>query len=219
MSKPSPRKPIGTSLNDLISSSLFQGLAALVGLIAAVASDKLYIRIPALLVLLWGVIALRSNIWHFMKGSATWLTWKFALGLVVGVFISVMLFPFIEVFSNLGVSFFVHQVEVIETSPEDGKTLQSVYDNIEINFSERILSTYRSSLYVRAEITPYIPIRLVWLFDFNPSDCCRTLSIRPARYVRNDPNPQFDPNTTYHLRIVGLLIRKPLEIEFRTPPK
>jgi hypothetical protein len=52
MSKSGPRKSLGSNLKELLSSSYFQGLAALTGLIAAIASDNLIIRIPATLVLL-----------------------------------------------------------------------------------------------------------------------------------------------------------------------
>ena len=219
MPKPGPQKPLGIGLRDLISNSYFQGLVSLVGLIAAIVSENLLMRLSALLILLGGLIALRSNIWYFLKNSARWLTWKFALGCLVGVLIGAIFFPLFEAFFKFGFSFFIPQVEIIETIPENGKTLQSVYDSIEINFSERILSQYHSPLYIRTEITPYIRTRMVWLFDFDPSDCCRTLSIRPARYFPDDPIPQFEPNTTYHLTIKGLAIKKPLEIEFHTPPK
>ena len=217
MSQPSPHKSIGDNLKDLISSSYFQGLTALAGLIAAIASDKPIIRIPALLILSGFLFALRSTIWHFAKGIATWLTWKFLLGIIVGIFVGTMLYPFFESISRFGFSFFIPQVEILETIPKNDETLLNLYDNLEINFSERIPSQYRS--FINIEITPYIPIKRVWVYDFDPSDCCRALFIESARYFPNSRSPQFEPNTTYHLKISGLLVKNPLEIEFHTPSK
>jgi hypothetical protein len=219
MPKSSPRKTMGDNLKDLISSSYFQGLTALAGLIAALASDNLIIRIPALIILFGFLFALRFTISHLVKDISIWLTWKFFLGIIIGIFAGAIFYPVLQSTLKLGISFFIPQVEITDTFPNDGETLQSLSDEIEINFSQRIPLQYHSSWLVKTEITPYIPIKRIWVYDFDRTDCCRTLYIESARYFPNSGSAQFEPNTTYHLKISGFLIKNPLDIEFHTPPK
>jgi hypothetical protein len=213
------RSPRRKGFADIISKPSFQGFAALAGLIAAIASDNLIIRIPALVVLFGFLYVLRLTIWHYIKSLLTWLTWKFVLGILVGILIGGIAYPFFESIFKFGFSSVVPQVEILDTYPVDGGRLQNLYDSIEINFSESIPSGYRSPLYVNVEVTPNIPIKRVWVYDYDPTDCCRTLYIESARYFPNSPNPLFESSTTYHLKISGLLIKNPMDIEFHTVPK
>ena len=50
MSQSTPPQSPGTNLKDLFSNPYFQGFTALAGLIAAIVSDNLIIRIPAILI-------------------------------------------------------------------------------------------------------------------------------------------------------------------------
>jgi hypothetical protein len=219
MSIHSPQKPTSSNIKELIASPIFQGVSALAGLIAALASDNPIIRIPALLILFAFLFALRFTIWRFARVVGLWLTWKFVIGIIVGILAGTMFYPLFESTYKSGISFFIPQVEILETFPKDGETLENLYDNIEINFSEQIPPQYRSSMFLVIKITPYMPTRRIWIYDFDPSDCCRTLYIESARYFPNSGSPQFEPNTTYHLEISGLLIKNPVDIEFHTAPK
>lgn len=220
MPKSSSRKSIADSLKDLISSSYFQGLTALAGLVAAIASDNPIIRIPALLILFAFLFALRFTIWHFTKNLASWLTWKFVLGIVVGILVGSIFYPFLESTFRFGASAFFPQVEIVSTYPKDGETLQNLSDDVRVYFSQEIPSEYHSSLFVNIEIAPYIPTSITWWYDnYDHSDCCQSLSIYSGKYFSNSSTAQFEPDTTYHLKIRGLLIKNPLEIEFRTSAK
>lgn len=213
---PHPRT-FRSALRDVVSSPYIQGLAAVAGLIAAIASDSPWVRVPALVVLLGFVFSLRSFIASGIRNFLAWLTWKFALGLAIGVLVTFLLVPFLEPIYKVGVSFVGPQVEVVDTSPRDGGQLKSTYSPVEVNFSSLVPPSARSSKNLWVELSPDFPIRLIWTYEFDPDECCRTLFIEPARYFPGERRPQFEPNKTYSLRIGGLLVKNPVDMTIRTP--
>ncbi|MEM8723108.1 MAG: hypothetical protein AAGE84_28125 [Cyanobacteria bacterium P01_G01_bin.39] len=199
-----------------ISNSYFQGLVALVGLIATIASDNLWVRIPAILVLLSLLFTLRSSLFSWVEMVFTWLTWKFVLGLIIGLIAAAILAPALEPIYRHSASLILPQVEVVDTTPKDGDELSDSYEGVEVKFSHLIPSKYR--WLIKTEIIPQIEIKRKWLYIIDPQECCRTLYIKSQKYFP-DGGPMFEPNKVYHLTIKGLMLKHPKDIEFRTPSR
>jgi hypothetical protein len=215
-----PPKSSGPTFRDLISSPYLQGILALVSLIVAAVSDNPLLRTLLVLVVLLGVlVGLRTVIWSWVRRMWMWLTWKFVLGVALGIIAGPLLTPSLQSASWFGSYFPLPQVEVVDSTPKSGGTLSNLSSQVTVNFSELIPSQYRSSSFVKVEITPDIPIRLIWIYMFDPSECCRTLDIEPNNYFPNANTPQFEPSKIYHLRISGPLLKNPADIEFHTPPQ
>ncbi|MEL7144338.1 MAG: hypothetical protein AAFR25_03340 [Cyanobacteria bacterium J06629_19] len=203
-------------ITDLISNSTFQGYAALVGLIAAVLSNSWWIRIPALLVLFGFLFALRSLILSGARKLWKFLTWKFLLGMAVGLISAILLNPFLTPISRLAISFAITQVEVLDSQPANGEVLSDLYESIEVRFSGKVRS-YRQLMNV--EISPELPLRTIWIYNFDPDECCRSFYIYPDKYFPNESRARFDPGETYRLRLSGPLLKETFEMQFRTPEK
>ncbi len=214
-----PYKFFGSKLKEMISSPYFQGVTALAGLIAAIASDNPLVRIPALLILLGFLLALRPLVWPWIRNVFNWLTWKFALGLTVGIIAGALLIPLLEPIYNFCFSLIALQVEVLDSTPKNGESIHDVYSRIEVNFSERIPPQYQSRWFIKVKVTPYIPVCLTWIYNYDFNECCRTLYIYPNKFFPNTSRPHFEPNTTYHMRISGVLLKNNVNLEFRTPPQ
>ncbi len=210
---------IGIFINEfkkLITSNLFNGFIAFSSLITAVFSKEPLIRFSSIIILLGCLIVLRKVVLKLIKYL---ISWRLILGVAIGIFIGIACFPYIsEIVSEtckLGVSPFIPKVEVIDTKPINGGTLENLYDGVEIRFSERVLPKY--SKYIDIDINPYIQIDETWIYEYNPSEGYQKLYIRPAKYFKNHSRPQFQPNTKYYLQIKGSLIKTPLTIAFQTP--
>jgi hypothetical protein len=218
MGTPKSNKPSGNSVIDLISRPVLQGIFGLASMVFALISDNPIVQILSLIILLGVLIALRFVIWHWLKKIAAWLTWKFVLGVVAGILIGVLAFPFFQSIYIFGASYFVPQVEIVQTEPQSGGTLPLLRMFVKVDFSQRILPQYRTSPFIDIEITPNIPLNRKWAIDYDEeSNCCRTLLVESAKYYPNSRFAQFEPNTTYHLRISGLSIKNPVDVEFHTP--
>lgn len=218
-------KPLFANFKSLISNDYFQGLSALVSLIAAIASDNLWIRVPAILVSVWLLLSLRlviltwirSIILPLVQRTFTWLTWKFVLGFSVGLITAAILAPVLELPYQLTASVLLPQVEVLDSTPEDEGELLLSNRGIYVSFSQLI--PYRYRWLVKAEIIPATRIKKTWLYISDPKECCRTLYIESAEFLPNIVGTAFKPNKTYHLYISGLLLKHPIDLEFRTPPQ
>ena len=208
---------------NIVSDSTFQGFCALVGLIAAVLSDALWIRIPAILVLIGFVFALRSVIWQWMTEIGSWilalwelLNWRFLLGFFLGIIIALPLNPILNNVYQMVMFSAIPKVEVLDSNPSDGETLSRLHNSVEFRFSEVIPSKYLSNRFINVEISPDIPIEKTWIYNYDPEECCRRLSISPNKYYPNVNGPQFEPNTKYSIRLSGPLLKKDFETIFQT---
>jgi hypothetical protein len=206
-----------TSFNELISNTSFQGFSALISLIAAITSDNLWVRIPALFVLFSLLLALRSVVFPWIRGACIWLTWKFVLGFAVGLITVAILAPLLEPFYKFSISLILPQVEVLDSSPQDAGKLSELSGVLTVNFSQTIPSKFFGL--VKVEVTPYTPLKKTWIYISDPRECCRTLYIKPDKYYPNENLPRFEPNKIYHLQVSGLLLKNPVVIKFRTPPQ
>jgi hypothetical protein len=143
------------------------------------------------------------------------LTWKFVLGLAAGLISAAILAPLLDLPYKLTASALLPQVEVLDSTPENGGELLSLTRGIYVNFSRLIPSHYR--WLVKAEIIPTTRIKKpTWLYISDSKECCRTLYIESAEFLPNIGVTAFEPNKTYRLHISGLLLKHPVDIEFRT---
>jgi len=216
MNETRSRRSFGTTIKHAVFSPYVQGAAALASLATAAASDKLWIRLPALAILVGFIIGLRSTLLIALRNASRWLTWKFPLGLGIGLVVGLVAYP---QFANLlrdSVSLFVHKVEIVESTPPNGGVLASLSSPVRFDFSESIPEKYRSSF--RPRVEPEYPIQLIWLYDRDISDA-RTFTIWPARYYKGSTQPEFPPNTQYHLQLSGPMLKVPLDFVFQTPAK
>src|SRR4051812_5046381 len=93
MSSPQPKAPHSPwdQVKELIGSPLLSGLGTLVGMIAAIRTQDPWVQVPAVVVMIvFGFLFVRA-ISPWLRKAITWLTWKFALGVVTGIVIGVVL--------------------------------------------------------------------------------------------------------------------------------
>lgn len=142
---------------------------------------------------------------------------KIVFGLFCGLLIGLSVALYFNPMQMMRGAFYAPQIQVLDSKPVDGDTLRYVHSGVIINFSEPVQSRYFYSRFIDAEITPSIPIKLIWLYKNDPGEGCRTLLIESKKYFPNVQYPQFEPNKTYHLKINGQLLMKPYEMVFHTP--
>ena len=199
-----------THITDFIKSNLFQGLAAFAGLITSVLSDNLIYRIPALFVFFGMLFKFRAVIIAYIRKGLDWLTWRFVVGIFIGMILGALLTPLLKPVYLYSVYFLVPHIKMLESHPENSGMLYSASSGVLIDFSEPIPSLFQNPLYFDVEIYPSIPFNIDWIGG-------RTLCIQSNKFFKGNMNTQFEPNKMYSIKINSPLLDAPVEITFHTP--
>lgn len=208
-----------TTANLLYTHPKLSGIGALIGtvlgLIAAVRSEDLLIRIPGIFCTVIFGLATLWVIRQSLLALAKYLTWKFFAGISCGFILATLVQPSIGLPS---LSKAIRPVEIIQVSPSNNEVLEDPRDDIEIFFSEDVQEAQRNRINVSIE--PSHRIDMVWIVDpfmTGLPEPFNKLLIRSAQYNKEDGLKRFEYGTTYQLKIDGAALSQPYETQFRTP--
>ncbi len=203
-------------LRNLISSPLFNGIVAFVGLIAAVRSEDPWIRVLAILIALGFALHFLHLASPTLRNVVSSLTWKFFVGFISGAVVGAIAVPLIfqpMLYSLLPL--LAPKVEFVDSFPATGGALIEVYSGVVLRFAGPIPPLYRNLM--KVEIAPPHPIRIEWSSD-NQTLYVSPTKIYPAQ-ESHTLNPRFEYDTTYYLTVSGPTLKEPLTVEFHTPKR
>ena len=226
-------KGLETITRLLSTNQTLSGIGGLIGtilgVITAVRSDDLWQQIPGIFfALIFGLTFLHSirqplrdisqYLTQLLRDISQYLTWKFFLGVVVGIMLTVVFHPFIEL-PSIGRTVTPLSLNVIRSEPANGGTIDSPDHIIKVFFSEDIEESRRDLIEV--SVDPRHRLKLSWIVDDlmsrspNPTN---ELHIRSIEY-QEDGKKRFKYDTDYQLTIAGAALDEPVVIEFHTPPR
>ena len=186
----------------------------IIGLIAALRSQDALIRVSGLIFMIFAGLILLYVCLPYIVSIGRWLTWKFALGLAIGIVAAAFLYPFVasvveHIMSQPG------QIEVTHTDPQSGSKLERPSGSIDVYFSKPLTKSERSRVYITIE--PEYPIKWFWVIDY--SNEIHQLCIEPTKYFPNERVPRFEYAKEYKVEITGRPITEKVTIVFYTPQK
>lgn len=195
-------------------------VSTVIGLIAAVRSEDTLIRISGVVLALFAGLILLYVCWRYLALVAKWLTWKFVLGLAIGIVTAASLYPFVApVVQRKLRSDQTKQVEFTHTVPKPNATLSDATDRIEFYFSEEMPRSQRHGISVTSvTITPLYPIESFWIVN-EYSDATRQLNIRPGKYYPNERRPRYRYGMEFTIEVKGGPLKERVAATFRTPAK
>ena len=214
--KQSGSQSIWTKLKGLISHPVLSGLVTIISLIAMARSDDVWIRVPSALIAIGFGVYFLFVIRELLRSIAIWLTWKFVLGLVLGVVVGAIAMPllFQPIFSNV-LTITAPKITVVDTFPVDGGTLIEAMSGISVRFSEPIPYPYYK--FVEITIEPDHPISVIWDNSSHQSLAIMPNKIYPLQESNFLLNPRFEYGTTYYLTINAPVLESPVRIEIHSP--
>lgn len=198
-----------TIAKDLVSSSIFNGIITLLGLLIIIFGENLWIQLIAVVI---AIAAAIRFVWLVQQRSH-WFTGKFVIGLIGGVIIGIVLsYFFLESINDEISSLFFTHISIVDVT----RDLKSSDGYVEVRLSQPIPKDYWK--YVSVKIDPEYPIYIEWLSEFPRGiPCCRIIAINPNRTYSGEDNPRFEHGATYRLVISGPMFSQPQELSFTSP--
>lgn len=210
-------KALYKGMKRISRNQTITGFATLVGtilgFIAALTSESTIMRVTGCAVGLFAGLLLIYIYRNLIAALLKWLSWKFALGILVGAIAVVICYvPVTRVIRKVTKQH--SDIEITHTVPKEGGRLDQAYDSIDVFFSKDLTQTERRGISI--SLSPKHPFELMWMYVHNPEDI-HQLTISPDRYYPNENRPRFEYNTEYAVTIQGPSLSEKVTVRFKTP--
>jgi hypothetical protein len=198
-------------LKNFVANPVVNGVSSLFGFVGLIlGNNNSWIQFIAVIVALVCGSYFLYSIRDSILSSIRWLTWKFVMGLSLGVIISAIATPL--VFQPVLLKLLMTaapKIEFLESMPKDGKELSSISDRIRIIFAKPVPWPY--FVFAKVEIDPPFPIEHYWVGD------TRVLFIEPRKYFAGTISQRFEYNAKYRVMIWLPTLRESVQVRFCTP--
>lgn len=195
----------------VVALSGLGALGALVTLLTALGTGPSWLRWGTLAGLIVLVCVCLVGAHAPLYRLFTWLTWKFALGLLVGAAIGAVAIP--PAVQQIGLSLqHPPQIGFLESTPASGGTLATARSSIVIRFAKDIPDRYLRATHV--EIVPHIDTTHSWSHDslFISPD-----GRFPSSVSEGFLNPRFEYDTQYTVTVTAPYLVSPVVLVVHTP--